>query len=50
MDQIVRFETRAGILIAIDEAGKRFASPIGRFDWALLGDGAPSSSFAAFGP
>jgi hypothetical protein len=32
MDQIVRFETRAGVVIATDEAGRRFVTAASKFD------------------
>ena len=41
MDRIVKFEHRGDQVVAIDEAGRRFVTPAGRFLWEPLLDPAP---------
>ena len=33
IDRIVRFEDGDGVVIAVDESGRKFSSPAGKWDW-----------------
>jgi hypothetical protein len=48
--RLVKIEAHDGVVIATDEAGRKFSTPAGRFDWRPLDDPAKPPAPAPSSP